>query len=294
MDERGQLAERFEQQRPYLRAVAYRTLGSLSDADDAVQDTWLRFSRSDTDAVENLRAWLTTIVSRVSLNMLRARRHRREEPIDTHVPDPLVSSADGLHPEQPVLMADSVGLALQVVLDRLTPAERLAFVLHDIFAVSFDDIAPMVDRTPTAARKLASRARSRLSEHALAPERDVVRQREIVDAYFEAAYDGDFDRLLAVLDPAVVLRTDGGTRRAQFSVVIRGAKAVSERAIAFARLPLQRKPVLVNGAAGVVVHSGGGLFSVMGFTIVGPRIAEIDILADPERLGKLDLSFLAD
>lgn len=294
MDERRELAQRFEEQRPYLRAVAYRTLGSLSDADDAVQETWLRLSRSDSDGVENLRAWLTTIVARMSLNILRARKHRREEAIGAHVPDPIVSSADGLHPEQQVLMADSAGLALLVLLDELTPAERLAFVLHDMFSVSFADIAPLVDRTPTAARQLASRARSRVSGRAPVAERNVARQREVVDAYFAAAHDGDFGRLLAVLDPEVLLRTDGGTQHVGLSGVARAAKAVSKRAIAFARLPLHRIPVLVNGAAGVVVFSGGHPFSIMGFTIVGPRIAEIDILADPERLNRLDLPFLAD
>lgn len=291
MDELSSLAEQFERQRPYLRAVAYRTLGSLSEADDAVQDTWLRLSRSDTNAVENLRAWLTTVTARVSLNMLRARKYRREEPL-THVPDPEVRPADGLHPEQTALVADSVGLALLVVLETLAPAERLAFVLHDMFAVPFEEIAPMIDRTPVATRKLASRARRRVSEQAPTPDRDVNRQREVVDAYFAAAHDGDLERLLAVLDPDVVLRTDGGTQRAAVSALVRGADAVSQRAIAFTRLPLYQRPALVNGAAGVVVFSHDRPFSIMAFTVVGARIVEVDILADPERLPHLDLSFI--
>ncbi|MBV8747125.1 MAG: sigma-70 family RNA polymerase sigma factor [Xanthobacteraceae bacterium] len=292
MDDREWLAEQFEQQRSHLRAVAYRMLGSLAEADDAIQETWLRLSRSDSRAVENLRAWLTTIIARVALNMLRARKSRREEPIVTHLPDLVVTSADGADPEQPVLLADSVGLALLVVLETLDPAERLAFVLHDMFAVSFDEIAPMVDRTPTAVRKLASRARRRVREQAPVPERDLARQREVVDAFFAAAHDGDFDRLVAVLDPDVVLRTDGGTHRPGASVVMRGAKAIAERALTFARASLSRKPALVNGAAGVVVICGDRPFSVIGFTVVGSRIVEIDILSDPERLQRVDLSVL--
>ena len=284
-----QLVEEFEKHRPHLRAVAYRMLGSASEADDAVQESWIRLGRTDVSGVENLRAWLTTIIARISLNMLRARKSRREEPIGAHVPDPVVSFTDGADPERPLLLADSVGLALLVVLDTLAPAERLAFVLHDMFEISFEEIAPMVDRTPSAARQLASRARRRVREQAPVPDRDPARQREVVDAFFAAAHDDDFDRLVAVLDPDVVLRSDGGTRRHAASVLIRGAKAVAARAVSFARFALLRKPVLINGAAGVVVLSDGRPFSIMGFTVVGARIAEIDILADPQRLRDLGL-----
>lgn len=290
MNERKWLVEHFERQRSHLRAVAYRMLGSLAEADDAVQETWLRLSQSDSHAVENLRAWLTTIIARVSLNRLRARKSRREESI-AHLPDPVISSAEGVDPERQVLLADSVGMALLIVLETLDPAERLAFVLHDMFAVSFEEIAPMLDRTPAAARKLASRARRVVHEQAPLPERDLARQREVVDAFFAAAHDGDFDRLVAVLDPEVVLRSDGGTQRP--SVVIRGAKAVAGRAVNFARLSALRKAALVNGAAGVVVVTGDGPFAVMSFTVVGSRIVEVDVLSDPERLRRLDLSALA-
>jgi RNA polymerase sigma factor (sigma-70 family) len=265
--ERAWLAERFEQQRPHLRAVAYRMLGSLSDADDAVQETWLRLSQPDDGEVENLRAWLTTIVSRVSLNMLRARNSRGEEPMETYVPDPVVSSAEGADPEQQAVLADSIGLALLVVLETLAPAERLAFVLHDMFAVSFEEIAPMVDRYLTG-------------------------QRKVVDAFFAAAHDGDFERLVAVLNPEVVLRADGGMRRPGASVLVRGAEAVAARAAAFSRFSADAKPALVNGAAGVVVVRHGRPFSVMGFTVVGSRIVEIDVLSDPERLRGIELAVL--
>jgi RNA polymerase sigma-70 factor (ECF subfamily) len=292
MAERDGLAGRFEEQRPHLRAVAYRMLGSLSDADDAVQETWLRLSQADSDDVENLRAWLTTIVARVSLNMLRARKSRREEPIETHVPDPVVSFADGADPEQQALLADSIGLALQVALETLAPAERLAFVLHDVFAVPFEEIAPLVDRSPAAARQLASRARRQIRGQAPVPDRDLTGQREVVDAFFAAAHDGDVSRLVAVLDPEVVLRTDRGTRHCGASAVIRGAGAVVARALAFSRLSPHAKPALVNGAAGVVVVLRGRPFSVMGFTVVGSRIVEIDVLADPERLRHIELAVL--
>jgi RNA polymerase sigma-70 factor, ECF subfamily len=290
MDGGKWLVEQFERQRPHLRAVAYRMLGSLAEADDAVQETWLRLSQSDTQAIENLRAWLTTIIARVSLNKLRARNIRREEPMAAHLPDPVIRSAEGVDLEHPVLLADEVGLALLVVLDTLSPAERLAFVLHDMFSVSFDEIAPMVDRSPAATRKLASRARRLVEQRAPPPERDLGRQREIVDAFFAAAHDGDFERLVAVLDPEVVLRSDGGTQRP--SVVIRGARAVAGRAVNFARLSAYRKAALVNGAAGVVVVTGDRPFAVMGFTVVGSRIVEVDVLSDPERLRRLDLSLL--
>ena len=248
------LAERFEEHRPRLRAVAYRMLGSLSEADDAVQDAWLRLSRADTGGVENLGGWLTTVVARVCLNMLRSREPRREEPLDVHVPDPIVSPRTGGDPEQEALLADSVGLALLVVLDTLTPAERLAFVLHDMFAVPFEEIAPMIERSPAAARQLASRARRRVQGQAPAPDPDLARQREVVDAFFAAARDGDFDALVAVLDPDVVLRADGGAARARQTVVIRGARAVAGQARhSPRRLAPFVRPALVNGAAGVVV-----------------------------------------
>jgi RNA polymerase sigma-70 factor (ECF subfamily) len=290
MDEQESLDERFERHRPHLRAVAYRTLGSLIDADDAVQETWLRLSQSDSDEVENLRAWLTTIVSRISLNMLRARNSHCQEPIETHVPDPVVSSADGVDPEVQALLADSIGLALLVVLETLAPAERLAFVLHDMFAVPFEDIAPIVDRSPAATRQLASRARRQVSGQAPVPDRDLIGQRKAVDAFFAAAHDGDFGRLVAVLDPGVVLRSDRGARPP--SVLIQGAEAVAARAFAFARLSPCLKPALINGAAGVVAVLHGRPLSVMAFTVVGSKIVQINILSDPKRLHHLNLAVL--
>jgi len=292
MDDNEFLAERFEEHRTHLRAVAYRMLGSLSEADDAVQEAWLRLSRSDPSAIENLRAWLTTVVARVSLNALRSRRARGEQPLDVHVPEPIVSREDGVDPEHEALLADSVGLALLVVLETLAPAERLAFVLHDMFAVPFDDIAPMVGRTPTAARQLASRARRRVQGAATVPDADLTRQREVVDAFFAAARGGDFDALVAVLDPDVVLRSDGGTLRPSASIVVRGAEAVASRALMFAELSPYVRPALVNGVAGVVVAPRGQPFSVMGFTVAGGRIVAIDALSDPERLRALDLTVL--
>jgi RNA polymerase sigma-70 factor, ECF subfamily len=294
MHEDDWLAERFEEHRTHLRAVAYRMLGSVSEADDAVQEAWLRLSRADTSGVENLGGWLTTVVARVSLNMLRSRKTRREEPMDVHVPEPIVSRAEGVDPEHEALLADSVGLALLVVLDTLSPAERLAFVLHDMFAVPFEEIAPMVGRSPTAARQLASRARRRVRGGAHVPDADLSRQREVVDAFFAAARDGDFDALVAVLDPDVVLRSDGGVARPTASVEVHGARAVAERALMFARLSPFVRPALVNGAAGVVVTPHGRPFSVMGFTVAGGRIVAIDSLADPERLRELDLTVLDD
>jgi RNA polymerase sigma factor (sigma-70 family) len=294
MDDDEFLAERFEEHRPHLRAVAYRMLGSLSEADDAVQEAWLRLSRSDADAIENLGGWLTTVVARVSLNVLRSRRSRREEPldVDVHVPEPIVSRADGVDPEHEALLADSVGLALLVVLETLDPAERLAFVLHDMFAVPFDEIAPMVGRTPTAARQLASRARRRVQGEATVPDADLRRQREVVDAFFAAARGGDFDALVAVLDPDVVLRADGGTLRPSDTRVVRGAEQVARRALMFAGLSPHVRPALVNGVAGVVVAPRGQPFSVMAFTVAGGRIVAIDALSDPERLRELDLTVL--
>jgi len=288
------LAERFEEHRAHLRAVAYKMLGSLSEAEDAVQESWLRLSRTDTREVENLRAWLTTVVARVSLNVLRSRRTRREEPLDVRVPDPVVSRDDGTQPEHEALLADSVGLALLVVLETLAPAERLAFVLHDMFGVPFDEIAGMVDRSPAAARQLASRARRRVQGAAPVPDADLAGQRKVVDAFFAAARDGDFDALVAVLDPDVVSRTDGGTLRPGATGVVRGAHEVAARALTFARLSPFVRPALVNGAAGAVVAPRGEPFSVMGFTVVGGRIVEIDAITDPERLRELDLAVLDD
>jgi RNA polymerase sigma-70 factor (ECF subfamily) len=292
MDDNERLAERFEANRPHLRAVAYRMLGSVSEADDAVQEAWLRLSRSDTGEVENLGGWLTTVVARVCLDMLRSRASRREEPLGVRVPEPIVSRADGMDPEHEALLADSVGLALLVVLETLAPAERLAFVLHDMFAVPFDEIAPMVGRSPAAARQLASRARRRVQGGAPAPDADLARQREVVDAFFAAARDGDFEALVVVLDPDVVLRSDGGVVPGA-SVVVHGAQAVAERAFSFARLSPFVRPALVNGAAGVVVAPRGRRpFSVMGFTVTGGKIVAIDALADPARLWRLDLTVL--
>ncbi|WP_329208820.1 RNA polymerase sigma factor SigJ [Streptomyces sp. NBC_00683] len=294
MDEREWLTERFEEHRPRLRAVAYRMLGSVSEADDAVQDAWIRVGRADTHSVENLGAWLTTVVARVCLNMLRSRDHRREDPLDVHVPDPVISPVSGGDPEQQTLLADSVGLALLVVLETLAPAERLAFVLHDMFAVPFTEIAPMIDRSPAATRQLASRARRRVQGRAPVPDPDLARQRRIVDAFFAAARDGDFDGLVAVLDPEVVLRSDGGGAQARHTAVLTGAHTVASQALTFGQLSPFARPALVNGAAGVVVAAHGKPLSVMGFTVTDGRIAAIDVLSDPERLRALDLTVLDD
>ena len=283
------LAERFEEQRPHLRAVAYRMLGSLTEADDAVQEAWFRLSRSDTGAIENLAGWLTTVVARVALNMLRARKAKREEPMEGRVPDPIVSPQEGTDPEHEALLADSVGLALLVVLETLAPAERVAFVLHDMFAVPFDDIASITGRSPAAARQLASRARRRVQAQAPVPDPDPARQRRVVDAFFAAARKGDFDALVAVLDPDIVLREDGGTLRPDVSALIRGAGAVAGRALTFTRLSPHVRPALVNGAAGVVVAPGGRPFAVMAFTVTNGKIVEIDVLADPQRLSEIEL-----
>jgi RNA polymerase sigma factor (sigma-70 family) len=284
MDE---LARRFEAQRPRLRGVAYRMLGSLSEADDAVQEAWLRLSRSDSDAIENLDGWLTTVVARVSLNMLRSRSARRE----VHVPEPILDSADGgIDPEHEALLADSVGLALLVVLETLSPPERLAFVLHDIFAVPFDEIAPVVDRSPEAARQLASRARRRIRGEHTVPDADLDTQREVIDAFVAAAREGDFERLLEVLDPDVVLRADAGAMGGFTHV--RGAETVARRASGFARLGLDMRHALVNGAAGMVSLRDGELFSVSAVVVRNRRIVAMDIIADPERLARLDLTVL--
>ncbi|MGH2873930.1 MAG: sigma-70 family RNA polymerase sigma factor [Solirubrobacteraceae bacterium] len=287
MDEREWLTERFEQHRPHLRAVAYRMLGSVSESEDALQEAWLRARGHDPATVENTQAWLTTVVGRVCLNMLRSRRARREEH-PGHVPDPIVSfEEDGL--EHEAVLADSVGLALLVVLDALTPAERLAFVLHDVFGVPFVDIAIALDRSEAAAQQLASRARRRLRDPPH-PDRDLARQRRVVDAFFAASRDGNFDALLEVLDPDVALRIDGGVLRAHASLVLRGADAVAAHTATYSKLYPFVKPALVNGAAGVVVAPRGRVFSVMAFTVTNGKIAQIDALLDPRRLEQLDLT----
>src|SRR5262245_11294312 len=290
MDEDDWLAERFEANRAHLRAVAYRMLGSLSDAEDAVQEAWLRLSRADTHALENLGGWLTTVVARVCLDLLRARKARREEPLGAHMPDPIVSREGGIGPDHEALLADSVGLALLVVLETLAPAERLAFVLHDLFDVPFDEIAPVVGRSPAAARQLASRARRRVQGAAPVPDADLTCQREVVDAFLAAARGGDLNALLAVLDPDVVARADRGAGPAGTAKGLRGARAVAEQALTFAQFAQLAQPVLVNGTAGIVSWLPGGRpFSVMGFTVRRGKIVEIDILADPARLRQLDV-----
>jgi RNA polymerase sigma factor (sigma-70 family) len=292
VDERDWLAERFEEHRTRLRAVAYRMLGSLSEADDAVQEAWLRLSRTEASEIENLGGWLTTVVARVSLNMLRSRNVRREESLGVRLPDPIVDRADGTDPEHEALLADSVGLALLVVLETLSPPERLAFVLHDIFAVPFDEIAPIVDRSPEAARQLASRARRRVQGEAAVPDADLETQRRVVDAFLAAARDGDFEALLEVLDPDVVLRADLG--RARGSREVRGARAVAGQALFYSRLGLVMHPALVNGVVGAVGTLDGEPYSVGAITVSGGKIVEMDILADPERLSRLDLTILDD
>ncbi|WP_028922645.1 RNA polymerase sigma factor SigJ [Pseudonocardia acaciae] len=297
MDDGDWLATRFEENRGHLRAVAYRMLGSLTEADDAVQEAWLRLSRSDSGAIHNLGGWLTTTVARVCLDMLRSRSSRREEPLGPHVPDPVVSRDTGTDPEHEALLADSVGLAMLVVLETLAPAERLAFVLHDTFGVPFEQIAPLVGRSPAAARQLASRARRRVRASAPVPDPDLDRQREVVDAFLVAARDGDFDALVAVLDPDVVLRADQGALAVGAPAEVRGAAAVARQAITYSRLgaPGSRvRPALVNGAAGLVASRDGRPFSVLGFTVSAGKVVELDILADPERLARLDLAVLDD
>jgi RNA polymerase sigma factor (sigma-70 family) len=290
VDERAWLTERFEQHRPHLRAVAYRMLGSVSETEDALQEAWLRIRDRDPDAVENMQAWLTTVVGRVCLNMLRARRARREDgPL--RLPDPVVSPAEG-GPEHDALLAASVGVALLIVLEALTPAERLAFVLHDVFGVPFKDIATALDRSEAAAQQLASRARRRVRDTP-EPDRDLARQRRVVNAFFAASRDGDFDALLAVLDPDVELRIDGGTLRAEASLVLRGADAVAGHTATYAKLHPFVRPALVNGAAGAVVATRGRVLSVMAFTVTNARIVQIDALIDPERLAQLDLDLQA-
>lgn len=295
MDENTWLAERFEQQRPRLRALAYRMLGSIPEAEDALQEAWIRASRADAADVENLAGWLTTIVARVCLNLLRSRRVRREEALESALPDPIVTREGDVRPEEEVILADSVGLALQVVLDTLAPAERLAFVLHDMFEVPFDEIAEMVGRTPEAARQLASRARRRVrGAPASSVEPDLPRQREVVGAFLAAARSGDFQGLLDLLHPEVVLRADYGPGRPAASMVVRGADAVARQARLGANPRAELRPVLVNGSAGVVVTLRGRPFSLLAFTVADGRIVEIDAIADRERVARVAAEALAD
>jgi RNA polymerase sigma factor (sigma-70 family) len=292
VDQQEWLARQFEDYRPRLRAVAYRMLGSLSEADDAVQDAWLRLSRADTSEVENHGGWLTTVVARVALNMLRARNTRREEPLDVYVPDPIIDPTDGSNPEHEALLADSVGLALLVVLETLTPAERLAFVLHDMFAVPFQEIAPIMERSPEATRQLASRARRRVRGTTPVPDADLTAQWEVVEAFLAAAREGDFDTLVAVLDPDVVLRADGGL--SGLSQRVRGAETVASQALLWSRVDLTMRRALINGAAGIVTLLHGRPFSIAAVTVEKGKIVEIDFLADPERIARLDLNVLDD
>jgi RNA polymerase sigma factor (sigma-70 family) len=292
MDEHEFLAQQFEEHRTRLRAVAYRMLGSVSEADDAVQDAWLRLSRADTSEVENLGGWLTTVVARVALNMLRARNTRREQPLDVHVPDPIIDPAEGSNPEHEALLADSVGLALLVVLETLTPAERLAFVLHDMFAVPFDEIAPIVERSPDATRQLASRARRRVRGAAPVPDADLTAQWEVVEAFLAAAREGNFDALIAVLDPDVVLGADGGLTGP--SQHIQGAETVASQALLWSRVDLTMRRALVNGTAGVVAFLHGRPFAITAVIIRNGKIIEIDFLTDPQRIAQLDLTELGE
>jgi RNA polymerase sigma-70 factor (ECF subfamily) len=283
------LAEQFEAHRPHVRAVAYRMLGSVSEAEDAVQEAWIRLSRTDVSGVDNLRGWLTTVVARVCLDMLRTRTSRREDPLDTHVPDPVITRADE-DPESDAMLADSVGLALLVVLEKLEPAERLAFVLHDVFGMTFEEIAPVVDRSVVATRQLASRARRTVQGQAPTSDTDLRQQRRVVDAFLAAVRDGDFEALVTVLDPEIVLRADGGAVKGM-SRLVRGAQAVASQAATFSKLGLSNQVVLVNGNIGLVSRlPDGRLLSVIGFTIAGGKVVEMDILADPDRLSRLDLS----
>jgi RNA polymerase sigma factor (sigma-70 family) len=287
------LAEQFEALRPHVRAVAYRMLGSVSEAEDAVQEAWIRLSRTDVSGVDNLRGWLTTVVARVCLDMLRTRASRREDPLDVHVPDPIIARATSRGdegPEADAVLADSVGLALLVVLEKLEPAERLAFVLHDVFGMTFEEIAPIVDRSVVATRQVASRARRRVQGQAPTSDVDLRQQRRVIDAFLAAVQDGDFEALVAVLDPEIVLRADGGAVKGM-SRLVRGAQAVAAQAEAFSKLGLSNQVVLVNGNIGLVSRlPDGRLLSVIAFTIAGGKVVEMDILADPDRLSRLDLS----
>lgn len=295
MDQDLLLTRQFEENRDHLRAVAYRMLGSLSEAEDAIQQTWLRLNRTDTSDVANLGGWLTTVISRICLDMLRSRKSRREDPLGelVHVPDPIVTRADGTgNPEHEALQTDAVGLALLVVLDTLAPSERLAFALHDMFAVPFEDIAPILDRSPTTARQLASRARRKVQQADPTPEADFARQAEVVDAFQAASRSGDFDALLAVLDPDVVLRADGGDVSAGLSKVVHGAADVAGQAITFQRFSHIVQPILVNGAPGHLAAPHGKPFSLTSFKVRNGKIVEMNILADPARLAQLDLPVL--
>lgn len=287
MTDSAWLAARFESERPRLRAVAYRMLGSLSDAEDAVQEAWLRLARADTDAVDNLPAWLTTVVARVCLNMLRTRDTRREDPLDAQVPEPFTAR----DPESEALLADSVGLALLVVLDTLAPAERLAFVLHDMFAVPFDEIAPMLERTPAAARQLASRARRRV-QGAPRPDADIGRQRRVVDAYLAAIRAGDFEALVRLLATDVELRADAASMPTGAAMTVRGAAAVARGALASAGRARFTQVALVDGDVGLVMAPRGQLFVVLAFTVVGAQITGIDVVGDPDRLREIDIAVL--
>jgi RNA polymerase sigma factor (sigma-70 family) len=288
------LAERFETHRPRLQALSYRMLGSLAEAEDAVQEAWVRLSRTDAEEIENLGGWLTTVVGRVCLNQLRSRRTRREDPLPVHIPDPVVCREDEVDPEREALFADSVGLALMVVLETLDPAQRLAFVLHDMFDVPFDEIASIAGRTPTSVRQLASRARRKVQNSDTKPDVDVARQRQVVNAFFAAARDGDFEALVGVLDPDVVIRSEGGSQRPAVNMIITGAENVASRALTYARLSPFVRPALVNGAAGVVVAPRGEPFAVLAFTVRDGKIKSIDSLGDPVRLRRLELSGLAE
>ena len=287
------LAEQFEEHRPHVRAAAYRMLGSVSEAEDAVQEAWLRLSRTDVSDIDNLRGWLTTVVARVCLDMLRSRTSRREDPLDVHVPDPIIARAIGRGdegPEADALLADSVGLALLIVLEKLEPAERLAFVLHDVFGMTFEEIAPVVDRSVVATRQLASRARRRVQGQAPTSDADLRTQRRVVDAFLAAVQNGDFEALVGVLDPEIVLRADGGAVKGM-SRLVRGAQAVVAQAATFSKIALSNQIVLVNGSIGVVTRlPDGRVFSVIGFTIAGGKVVEMDILADQDRISRLDLS----
>lgn len=283
------LAEQFEAHRSHVRAVAYRMLGSVSEAEDAVQEAWIRLSRTDVSGVENLRAWLTTVVGRVCLDILRTRTSRREDPLDTHVPDPVITRVNE-NPESDAVLADSVGLALLVVLEKLEPAERLAFVLHDVFGMTFEEIAPIVDRSAVATRQLASRARRQVQGQAPSSETDLRTQRPVVDAFLAAVQEGNFEALVHVLDPDIVLRADGGAAKGM-SRFVRGAQAVMAQAAAFSKLGLSNQVVLVNGNIGVVSRLPDGMvLSVIAFTVANGKVVEMDILADADRLSRLDLS----
>ena len=291
MNERDYLAERFEENRTHLRAVAYRMLGSSSEVDDAVQEVWLRLSRADTAGIDNLGGWLTTVVARVCLDILRSRKSRREQSFTADVPEPVATGKSGSNPEHEALLADSVGLALLVVLDRLTPAERLSFVLHDMFAVPFEEIAPIVGRSAEATRQLASRARRRVRGSAATPESDLVRQREVIDAFLAALRGGDFEGLLAVLDPDLVVRADAAVTSGA-PTEARGAAVWAKQAVAFGQLARLVRPALVNGAIGVVMAPRGRLVRALTFKIANGKITEIEVIGDPARLGELDLSIV--